>query len=209
MKNKYRLFCAALIWVAISLQYVVLARAGELGGWGETFITFLSYFTILTNILAALAFTAPSLRPENKLRIFFERQIVRAAIALYILVVMVVYWTLLAPIHNPVGISAVINVGTHLVFPCLYIFDWFKFAEKDTLSFKHIPLWIIYPLGYGIYTIIRGAMSGTYPYPFMDVATLGGFAVFLNMLGFTAFYAIGAAIFIALGRRLGNPNRRA
>ena len=116
---------------------------------------------------------------------------------------MVVYWALLASIHNPVGLSAIANVGLHLIVPIIYILDWVLFAAKDKMSFKHIPFWILYPISYGIYTIIRGAITGTYPYPFLNVTELGTAQVFVNMLGFTVFYALGAAAFIALGRRLG------
>jgi len=191
--------------VSILVQYVILIQEGAFGGFVSSTITYLSYFTILTNILVGLAFTAPLLSAENKLRHFFNRQAVRAAIALYITVVMVVYWALLASIHNPVGLSAVANVGLHLVVPIWYILDWLFFAAKDKMSFKRIPFWILYPLGYGIYTIIRGAITGVYPYPFMNVTELGMGQVFINMLGFTAFYALGAAAFIALGRWLGKP----
>ena len=193
---------ACIAWTSIIGQYVILLKSGSVGGFVSTTISYLSYFTILTNILVGLAFIMPSLRPKSRLGKFFETPAVRAAIALYITVVMVVYWALLARIHNPVGLSAVANVGLHLIVPLLYIFDWLLFAPKDKMSFKRIPYWIIYPLIYGIYTIIRGGVTGVYPYPFMNVAELGIGAVFVNMLGFTAFYAVGSAGFIALGRRL-------
>ena len=205
METIFRSLGACLAWVSILTQYVILIHEGSFGGFVSSTIAYLSYFTILTNILVGLAFTAPLLSADNKFRQFFERQAVRAAIALYITVVMLVYWSLLASIHNPEGLSAIANVGLHLIVPVLYIFDWVLFSKKDNMSFKRIPFWILYPLGYGIYTIIRGAVTGVYPYPFMNVTELGIGRVFINMLGFTAFYAIGAAVFIALGRRLGNP----
>lgn len=203
MKTSYRIIGALITWASIIIQYAILLKEGSFGGFASTTITYLSYFTILTNILVGLAFTTPFLKSENRLRRFFEKPAIRAAIALYITVVMVVYWALLAKIHHPVGLSAITNYGLHLVVPLLYIFNWVFFASKDRMSFKRIPFWIIYPLGYGIYTIIRGGITGEYPYPFMNVAELGMGAVFINMLGFTAFYAVGSAAFIALGRWLG------
>jgi hypothetical protein len=205
MKKSFRAIGALITWASVVIQYAVLVADGTFGGLAATTFTYLGYFTILTNILVGLAFTAPFLAPTNTLRSFFERQAVRAAIALYILVVMVVYWAVLAQIHHPVGLSAVANVGLHLVVPVLYILDWLVFAPKDKMSFKRIPLWVIYPMVYGIYTIIRGALSGVYPYPFLNVTELGIGQVSINMLGFTAFYALGGAVFIALGRIL--PNR--
>ena len=203
MKTPYRIIGACVTWASIFVQYLILLKSGSIGGFASTTISYLSYFTILTNILVGLALTTPFLRLGSKLRNFFEKQAVRAAIALYITVVMVVYWALLARIHSPVGLSAVANIGLHLIVPLLYISDWLLFAPKDKMSFTHIPYWVIYPLIYGIYTIIRGGLTGVYPYPFMNVAELGMGAVSVNMLGFTAFYAIGSAGFIGLGRRLG------
>lgn len=182
-----------------TLQYILLVQSGDFGGLAAATLSYVSYFTILTNILVGLAFSTPFLAPENKLRLFFERQAVRAAIALYILVVMVVYWAVLAQIHHPVGLSAVANMGLHLVVPVIYIIDWLVFAPKGSMSFKRIPYWVSYPFAYGIYTIIRGAVTGGYPYPFLNVTELGLGGVIVNMLGFTSFYAGGAAAFIALG----------
>jgi len=205
MIKTYRIFGTCVVWAAILTRYVIRLFDGSYGGFASATIGYLSYFTILTNILVGLAFTAPLLSEGNKLRLFFEKPAVRAAIALYITVVMAVYWAVLAPIHNPVGISAITNVGLHLIVPILYILDWVLFSKKDKMSFKRIPYWILYPVAYGIYTIIRGSVTGDYPYPFMNVTELGMGRVFINMLGFAGFYAVGAAVFIALGRRLGNP----
>lgn len=202
MKTPYRALGALLTWTAILVQYVVLLEEGTFGGFAHTTFTYLGYFTILTNILVGFAFTTPFLAPENKLRQIFERQAVRAAIALYILVVMVVYWSALASIHHPVGISAIANYGLHLVIPVLYLLDWLLFAPKGSMAWRSIPFWVAYPFIYGIYTMIRGAVTGVYPYPFLNVTELGIGQVVVNMSGFTVFYAIGAAVFIGVGRVL-------
>jgi len=209
MVKSYRIIAACLTWVCLIVQYLKRFFDGSGSEFLPSTISFLSYFTVLTNILVALALTAPLLSSASKLRKFFDRQAVRAAIALYITVVMVVYWAVLAKIHHPQGIGIITNVGMHLIIPLLYILDWILFAKKGAMSFKRIPFWILYPSGYGIYTIIRGAITGIYPYPFLNVAELGMGPVFINMLGFTAFYAVGAAAFIAIGRGLGNPNTTA
>ena len=206
MKTAYRAIAACLTWLAILVQYVVLVQSGDFGGLAASTFAYLGYFTILTNILVGLAFTSPFFKTGNGIRAFFEQQAVRAALALYILVVMVVYWVALAAIHNPVGISAVANYFLHLIIPILYILDWLLFAPKGNMSWKRIPYWVAYPMAYGIFTMIRGAVTGTYPYPFLNVTELGGFQVFVNMLGFTGFYAVGAAAFIGLGRFLSRNN---
>ena len=110
MKNKFRTFCALIAWGLIFGQYAVLIKEGTYGGLGATSLSYFGFFTVTTNILVALAFSVPLLKPTHKLRHFFERQSVRAAIALYILVVAVIYYAVLAADHNPEGISALFNI---------------------------------------------------------------------------------------------------
>lgn len=207
MKTRFRIACALLTWVTIIGQYGLLLRSGDFGGVAASTLAYLGYFTVLTNILAGLAFTAPFLRGGSAVRHFFMRPAVRAAIALYILVVMVVYWALLAAIHHPTGLSAVANIGLHLVIPMLFIADWVVFSPKSDLSYKDLPYWVLYPLAYGLLNIVRGVMTGFYPYPFLNITELGFGGVFINMLGFMSIYLIGGAVFIAYVRFTGRKRK--
>lgn len=202
MKNNFRKFCALLAWLTISGQYILLLNAGTYGGIAGTSLAYFGFFTVTTNILVALAFSVPLLKSNNRLRNFFERQSVRGAIALYILVVAIIYYGLLAKDHNPEGLSAFMNIGLHFILPVLYLTDWTIFAQKDKMRFKSAPYWTLYPLAYGLFNLIRGHITGFYPYPFLDVSKIGVGAVSLNMLGFAIFYGIGALAFIFLGRVL-------
>lgn len=202
LKTSFRLLCAAFTWLALTLQYYVVLTSGEHDSFGAASLYFFGFFTILTNIIVALAFTAPLFKQNNRAILFFEKPAVRAAIALYILVVAVVYHILLAGDHNPVGLGAWTNHALHTIIPVLYIIDWLIFARKSPMSYAHIPYWVIYPLAYGLFNIVRGMITGFYPYPFMDLGQLGVAGVAVNMAGFTALYAIGAAAFIALGKQL-------
>ncbi|WP_368670756.1 Pr6Pr family membrane protein [Algoriphagus sp. AGSA1] len=44
----------------------------------------------------------------------------------------------------------------HTVVPLLFLFLWIKFVPKRSLSYKWLPMWMIYPLVYVIYTISHG-----------------------------------------------------
>ena len=129
----------------------------------------------------------------------------RAAIALYIFVVAVVYHTLLRHLWEPQGIQLATDIAFHSVMPALYLIDWIFFADKRPMRYAHIPYWVIYPLIYGAYTILRGALSGVYPYPFLNVTELGIGGVLINMTGFLGLYGVGAAAFITLGWFLSKP----
>ncbi len=202
MNMTYRKSCALLAWTVLVLQYIIMLQSGEFGGWGVTTLTYLGYFTILTNILVALAFSVPFFKDTGRLKTFFQRQSVRAAIALYILVVCLVYYGVLAQIHETEGLSTVLNLGLHLILPGLYLVDWVVFAKKGAMSFKHLPMWTLYPIVYGLFVIIRGHLTGFYPYPFLNIDEIGLGRVTLIMFGFVCIYALGGAGFIALGRAL-------
>ena len=82
----YRMVAGLLGWFALALQYG-LVMAGSIGPSAiPRLINFFSYFTILTNILAALALTLPGLAPQSALAQFFIRPTVRTAITAYIII---------------------------------------------------------------------------------------------------------------------------
>ena len=204
-KTLYRAIGAGIGWATLIAQYGLVVSEGEHANLAAATISYFSYFTILTNILVVLAFTAPLLSPTIKLHRFFTKPPVRAAIALYITFVAVVYHILLRNLWDPQGLQFITDISLHTVLPILYLLDWILYAPKRTLRYAHIPYWLIYPTIYGVYTIIRGALSGIYPYPFLNVSELGLFGVFINMIGFLMLYVIGGAVFIILARKLSKP----
>lgn len=206
-KTLYRAIGAMIGWTTLIAQYSLVVSEGEHTNIAAATISYFSYFTILTNFLVVLAFTAPLLSPNLKLHRFFTKPAVRAAIALYISFVAVVYHLLLRNLWDPQGLQLITDISLHTVLPILYLLDWALFSPKRSLRFAHIPYWLIYPTLYGVYTIIRGSLSGIYPYPFLNATELGLLGVFINMLGFMALYVVGGAAFIMLGRFLPNPEK--
>jgi hypothetical protein len=174
---------ALLGWFALVLQiYLMLAQspAGAAAMLG-TVITYFSFFTILTNFLVALVFTATALssfssrtgRPGEGWRQFFRRPSVQAATAAYIAIVGIVYRLLLRQLWNPQGAQWVADVILHDVIPIGYVLYWLIFAPRDGLRWKDAVAWLAYPGLYLLYVLARGAVSGLYPYPFVDVHMLG------------------------------------
>ena len=198
MKNSYRIICALIAWVVLSLRFVDMLIIGEYSSIAETLFVYFGYFTVWANILIALAFTASLLNPDRKLFNFFMRPAVRAALASYILMVSVVYHMLIVPYWNPQGFTWVTAAGLNTVIPILYIIDWLFFAEKRPIFYKHLPYWLIFPAVYGMTSIIRGLLTNVYPYPFLNVTEIGIGNVLLNMLGLVAVFALVGPVFIAL-----------
>jgi len=122
-------------------------------------------------------------------------------LAVSITMVGVIYHLLLAPIWNPQGAAWWADQGLHTAVPLLTLLWWGGVAAKS-IRIHDLPSWLAWPLGYCAYALIRGAMTGFWPYPFLDADTLGPARVSLNIAGLIlAFAGLGAG-FLAVARAL-------
>ena len=147
--------------------------------------------------------TLPWLAPESKSGAFFSRPSVRTAIASYIIVVSAVYYAILRKLWNPEGLQYLADTIEHCVAPALYVVDWLVFVPKGTLSARSVPWWLLYPVGYAAFSLMHGAATGFYPYPFLEVGQLGYERVLLNMGVLTAAFAVLGLILVGIDRLLG------
>ncbi len=200
MQGWYRAITAAIGWFAIVLQYFITLRYKTDGDYLAALIRLLSYFTMLTNILVALAMTLPWLAPRSKWGAFFTRPSVRTAIASYIIVVSAVYYTVLRKLWHPQGWPLVTDNIEHGIVPVLYGLDWLLFVPKQGLSAKSVLWWLIYPVCYAAYSLLHGALSGFYPYPFLDVTKLGYELVLQNMGLLTMIFAVLGLVLVGIAR---------
>jgi hypothetical protein len=192
----YRIVGAALGWFTIIAQYVLnIQQDGVLPGT----ITYFGFFTMLGNIQVAIAFAAPLL-PQFPGAAFFNRPGVRSAVAVYIFVVDVIFYLLLRKVYDPTGFGAVLNLSLHYILPPLYVLDWLAFVPKQSLSYRQIAYWQIFPIAYAIVTMTRGAMTGYYPYPFLDAGKYGYGQIAINIAVLSAFFILLSAGFVAVGR---------
>jgi hypothetical protein len=187
-------------WLALALQlYLMLMQSPRQSmAMVGTVVTFLSFFTILTNLLAALVFTSIAMRLAGAE--FFRRPSVQAGTAVYIAIVGIAYHLLLRQLWNPQGAQLVADIVLHSVMPAAYLLYWFLFAPRTGLHWKDAVAWLGYPGVYLVYSLARGAAIGVYPYPFVDVNLLGYGGVFVRAAIFLlAFLAMGLLV-VAVGR---------
>lgn len=208
MAKYYRIGAAAVAWFALVLQYTLtITKPGA--PFLEATVRYFGFFTILTNILVALALTLPWLAPESRAGQFFDRPSVRTAILAYIIIVAVIYHYLLAKLWNPQGWQLIADTIEHVVTPALYVIDWVLFVPKGTVKWKSAVVWLGYPLVYAAYSLIHGAVTGFYPYPFINVSNLGYDKVLINMAVLVlVFLGLGLAL-IGIDRRMGRSNEQA
>lgn len=123
-------------------------------------VSYFSFFTVLSNILAA-AVLLYGVRERDSVR--YERE--RCAATVYMTITGVVYGLLLSgyPVH-----SAWINNVEHRIMPVVVVLDWLLIAPRHRLSTATAMTILAFPVAYIVYTEIRGAIVGWYPYPFLD-----------------------------------------
>ena len=177
----FRLVGAGLIVAAIVGQLLT-----SLGNWASVGITnpatqlvnFFSFFTIDSNVLAAAAFligVVCLIKGEVPEPRWFS--ILRSSATAYMATTFVVYNTLLRGIELPQGATLPwSNEVLHVVAPILMVIDWLFAPGRVRLEWKTIWIIVIFPLVWGVYTLIRGpltfdAVTGNeywYPYPFLN-----------------------------------------
>ena len=187
---------AVIAWFALVLQlYIMLERAPSIGFSAmNTVINFLSFFTILSNLLVAISCTAPLLIPSSASGAFFSKIQVQSAIAVYIFIVGLVYNLVLRNLWAPTGWQLVADNMLHVVVPAIYLLYWIIFTPKKILHWKNILPWLLFPAVYLVYSLIRGAVTGWYPYPFINAAELGYGRVAINSL-----LVLVAIVIVSLG----------
>jgi hypothetical protein len=183
-------------WAGVAIDLVrITAREGSVLAalWRMLF-----FFTNVANFACAAVYTAIALGSVR-----LRHPLLVAGLAMIMALVGIVFEALLRARLDPTGWRAVATALQHDVVPVLAVAAWFALAEKGQLR-PHDPWrFAALPLAYLPYALVRGALEGRYPYPFLDVAQLGGARVALNALGIAlGFLLVGYAL-VALDRVLG------
>ncbi len=83
--------------------------------------------------------------------------------------------------------------------------DWIVDPPTTRLTYRDALIWLAYPLVWTGLTLVRGAIDGWYPYPFLDPADGGYGGVAVAVVGVTLGFLVFAAVVIAIGNARGGP----
>jgi len=200
---------AGVGWLALAGQFAVFVEAWTLTGVLERLEKYFSYFTILTNILVALVLTLPLMPGTSRAGVWSRSEGVRAGVAMYAVVVGVIYHLLLRATWEPRGFQIVTDTLLHTVMPLAILIDWLAFTPKGHLRWLDAGKWLAFPLAFGAWSLLHGAIGRWYPYWFIDVGELGYGRVLLNLGGLLVFFALVGLIVVAIDRTLGRRDRTA
>ena len=196
---------AALIgWTALGLQLwlTVTLVLGQGRGWGMALVIYFGFFTILSNLLATLVLSAWRVGPGFPGHGWLTLPVTLTTAASAITVVGLVYFFILRHTWQPEGAQFVADAMLHYVMPVLVVLFWTWAVPPRATSWASAP-WLllkllIYPLVYLVYVFARGELVSLYPYPFIDVLTIGYPAAMRNSAGLIAAYALVAGLYAGL-----------
>jgi hypothetical protein len=192
MQNKrflvgYKTFFGLLGLSSVALEITVGIQRGIFNPGN-----FFSYFTVESNIFAAIIFLCGAAvlwrggREGKTLALF------RGAATLYMVTTGIVFGVLLSG-YDPSTLTLVKwdNTVLHYIIPVAVLVDWLIDPPVNKIVFKKALVWLAFPLVYLVYTLIRGPIAGWYPYPFLNPDQQHGYAgIMVTALGITATVAL-------------------
>ncbi len=202
LKTIYRAAAGAFIAFAVGMQYWLLVREETAGVMAASSLKFFSFFTILTNVLAAATLLVPVIVPQSSAGKFLARPSVRTAVTGYIIMVGVVYYLLLRDVSQRQGWPLFFEQMLHYVTPPLFVLDWLAFVPKRELNWRVGLGAMGFPLVYLAWTLAHGAATGWYPYPFVDVVELGYPRALANIAGLVLVFLALEVALVGIGRAI-------
>jgi hypothetical protein len=168
---------------AVALQFVLVLQGHQHLGDSEAaievagrpdlstrVIRFFSYLTIWSNVLGTLTAGALLINPRRDSAWW-------RAIRLDAVVILfgggIVHFFFLRPLLDLDGADLLADRLLHIVVPLLVVVGWLVFGPRSQVGNADIARFLVLPVVWLAYTLIRGAVVHWYPYPFIDVDTQG------------------------------------
>jgi len=209
---------AALIIAAIAAQLAKsVGTSIELGrDVATTIANFFSFFTILSNAVAAVVLLWAAVWFWTRGRDADTEPpglaVALAAVSTYMIITGIVYNTLLRGIELPQGSEPVwwSNEVLHLIGPLFLLADVFVGPLRRALSWRSLWTIVAFPIVWVVYTMLRGPIvtnpvSGDpfwYPYPFLNPNNPGGWpSVIVYVIGIAVAILAVASFVVWWGRR--------
>jgi hypothetical protein len=154
---------------------------------------FVSFFTVESNILGVVVLLVGGLvEPRDERWAFF-----RGAVTLYMVITGIVYAALLSNVDVQLP-APWTNTVLYQVVPIALLVDWLFVPPWTRASRGRTMLWLVFPLAYFAYSLIRGPVVDWYPYPFLDPRPHG----YDHVAGYAAVLGIGMALLALAVRRI-------
>jgi hypothetical protein len=191
-----RLLFSLLTLAALAAQLAVHIRSGF------NVVNYFSYFTNLSNLFAGVVMLRSAIHLIQRRDPTPMDDLVRGSSTAGMVIVGIVFNVLLR--NEDLGsLMPWVNVVVHYIMPIAALLDWLFVPPKATLAFGRIQYWLVFPLSYLAYLLLRGAMIDWYPYPFLNPANVGGYGgVTLYTVGILTLFLVVSLVLVGLGNTL-------
>ena len=165
-------------------------------------MNFFSYFTILSNAVAAIVLLVGAWYSFTRKGDPYWYNLVRACVVTYMATTLVVYNLLLREVSLDQATTVPwSNEIMHVWAPLYLVADWVLAPGRRHVEWRRLWTIAIFPIAWAVYSLIRGALVGWYPYPFMNPAQPAGYGgVAVYIIAIAAFILLVGAGIIALSR---------
>jgi hypothetical protein len=175
-------FAIVLQLVLVLQGHKVLDEAHRIDP-GTRVVRFVSYLTIWSNVLVAATTLTLALGLDRDSRVW-------RALRLDAVIICfgggVVHFFLLRPLLHLHGWDLVADKLLHMVVPLLAAIGWLVFGPRRRATPADLVPFLVVPVFWLGYTLIRGAFVDWYPYPFLDVNEHG--------YGIVGLYCVAVAV---------------
>lgn len=189
-------------WIRLFHLFFALLPIGtiafDLAHGGYNIVNYFSLFTILSNVLASFVFLYLVFAGnENKNSVIDS---IRGATTAYLLISAAVYFLLLR--NLPSSSLPFVNTVLHKIMPIVFVVDWFVLPPRNHLKLSVSFRWLVPPVLYLGYVLVRGRIVNWYPYPFLDPKNSGYLSVFIYSVAIAIAGLVLSAFLIALRNKL-------
>jgi hypothetical protein len=189
VKRTTLLFTRSTIVALIIVAFWVVLAGTDFSAEFTVF-DLLSYFTIQTNLLVAITLVIFFLAPRGS-----RTDSLRGAVVLYSLAVGMIYHVFLSRMGFYVE-NNWMNILFHTVVPVYMLIDWLVEKPIKQIALRQALTWVLYPLLYVIFVLVRGNISGWYPYQFLNVDVQGYVFLIIAVASLLLIFCL-LAIFVA------------
>jgi len=194
---------AAVIVVALIVQLsVTISGVGSQVSLATRLVRLFSYFTIQSNLLVAAAAISLVMDPARDGTWW---RVLRLDGLLGIATTGLGFHIVLAPISKATGLALLASNGFHYVSPWMALVGWLLFGPRPRIGWSTVALSLIWPAVWLAYTFVHGALSGWYPYPFLNVAKIGYPAALANTVAVLGGAGVLVLLFKGLDRWIPAP----
>ncbi|MDD8018284.1 MAG: Pr6Pr family membrane protein [Bacteroidota bacterium] len=182
----YRIFFGLLAFSAVVTEMATLIERNRFVPFN-----FFSFFTIESNLFAVVVFMMSSLWLEQGKQ---EKRLamLRGASTLYMAITGIVFSLLLSGLDVELTAVPWDNTVLHYIMPLAVAAYWLIDPLKERITFTQASSWLVFPIVYVLYTLIRGHFVNWYPYPFLNPNEHGYIGVAITSIAI----ALGAAALV-------------